>query len=291
MGLLKNVARPLKQGLDYFPHDTDALNDKKIQRLIGEYGLTGYGFYFALLEDIYSCLPTPYKWSENSEIFCRKCRISGAKSQRILNFCLETQLFYAQHFNIDSTLTSDGIITRGDEILRLRESKRKSYGRNNSRETTSKTTTETQEKLPDKPQTNSRETGESKVKDKLNSITNVIHTPLMLPSWINKEVWEAFLEMRKKKKKVPTEYAIQLIIKDLEAFKAAGDDPNKVLEKSIISGWPGVFSLKKENNLYPNKKDGGNHGINHGSNSRGLPVRYTTPEELEARENGGGQSA
>ena len=51
--------------------------------------------------------------------------------------------------------------------------------------------------------------------------------------------------MRKKKKKVPTEYAIQLIIKDLEAFKIAGDDPNEVLEKSVINGWPGVYPLKK----------------------------------------------
>jgi hypothetical protein len=49
--------------------------------------------------------------------------------------------------------------------------------------------------------------------------------------------------------------------------------------------------MKMNANLYSNKKDGGNYGTNHSSNSRGLPTKYTTPEELEARENGGGQSA
>lgn len=119
------MARPLKQGLDYFPHDTDAINDKKIQRLIAKLGLAGYGFYFALLADIYAELPEPYKWSENKEIFSRKCHQFLAKSERTLKVCVELKLFDGEKFAEDSTLISPGIVQRADAILKAREAKRK----------------------------------------------------------------------------------------------------------------------------------------------------------------------
>jgi hypothetical protein len=47
------MAMPLKAGIDYFPHDTDAINDEKIEAMRAEYGNDGYAFYFILLERIY----------------------------------------------------------------------------------------------------------------------------------------------------------------------------------------------------------------------------------------------
>lgn len=47
------MARPLKLGLDYFPHDTDSVNDEKIEALRMLFGNDGYAFYFILLERIY----------------------------------------------------------------------------------------------------------------------------------------------------------------------------------------------------------------------------------------------
>ena len=54
--------------------------------------------------------------------------------------------------------------------------------------------------------------------------------------------------MRKKIKKEPTEKAIDLIIKALEKIKDGGDDPNQVLEKSIINNWRDVFPLNRQPN-------------------------------------------
>lgn len=44
------MARPLKEGMDYFPHDTDASDDEKIEALRAIYGNDGYAFYFILLD-------------------------------------------------------------------------------------------------------------------------------------------------------------------------------------------------------------------------------------------------
>lgn len=67
--------------------------------------------------------------------------------------------------------------------------------------------------------------------------------PVVLPDWIPLETWEAYLAMRKKIKKSPTEYAIKLIIDKLARFKANGQDVKKVLEKSITAGWQDVFEI------------------------------------------------
>ena len=73
--------------------------------------------------------------------------------------------------------------------------------------------------------------------------------PFVLPDWIPKETWEAYLECRKKKRAAPTNYAFWLIINELEKIKSQyGHDPVKVLNKSITSGWTDVYPLKDEGN-------------------------------------------
>jgi hypothetical protein len=69
-------------------------------------------------------------------------------------------------------------------------------------------------------------------------------TLLLLPDWVDKATWNAFLEIRKKKHAPDTDHALALIVRDLEMYKNHGDDPNKVLEESIKRGWTGVFELK-----------------------------------------------
>lgn len=69
------------------------------------------------------------------------------------------------------------------------------------------------------------------------------HIEFSLPSDINLETWEAYIEMRKSIKHPMTEYAKQLIITKLSSI---GQDKNKVLNQSIENGWKGVFPLKNE---------------------------------------------
>jgi len=68
--------------------------------------------------------------------------------------------------------------------------------------------------------------------------------PFVLPEWVNKELWDGFLEMRKKAKASPTRHALDLLIRDLEKLKAEGNDPGDVLEQSIKNSWKGLFAIK-----------------------------------------------
>jgi phage replication O-like protein O len=72
-----------------------------------------------------------------------------------------------------------------------------------------------------------------------------IQKKYILPEWISRNTWDAFLEMRKKKKAPVTDYAAELIIKKLEAFKNQGADPNGILNQSIEHTWTGIFRDKR----------------------------------------------
>lgn len=77
---------------------------------------------------------------------------------------------------------------------------------------------------------------------------------LVLPDWMPLETWEAFLAMRKKMKRVPTDHAVDLLIKKLDRFRANGQNIQAVLEKSITSNWQDVFEIN-ERQPFANKYD------------------------------------
>jgi len=82
-----------------------------------------------------------------------------------------------------------------------------------------------------------------------------IQKKIYIPDFIDKELWHDFLEMRKKLRKPPTDRAKDLLLKDLEKLRAAGDDPNEVLKQSIKYSWQGVFPLKDKSRT-PKSKHG-----------------------------------
>lgn len=96
--------------------------------------------------------------------------------------------------------------------------------------------------------------GKEKEKEKKVAKATATDVAFVLPDWIPLETWEAFLAMRKKIKKPPTDYALKLLVDKLTAFKAKGQDIKAVLEKSITSGWQDVFEIH-EKQSFPNKFD------------------------------------
>ena len=69
---------------------------------------------------------------------------------------------------------------------------------------------------------------------------------IVFPEWLDQEMWKAFVEHRKGNRKKITPRAMELIFKSLGEAKAQGQDPNKILETSIINGWQGIFPDKSK---------------------------------------------
>lgn len=116
------MARPLKEGMDYFPHDTDAVNDEKIEALRSLYGNDGYAFYFILLERIYrTCTGEIDLRSDiRKATIISKLGISKELFERILKDAFEVELFDKEYFESTGKLTSPGIKRRIGEVEKLR---------------------------------------------------------------------------------------------------------------------------------------------------------------------------
>jgi DNA-binding MarR family transcriptional regulator len=65
------------------------------------------------------------------------------------------------------------------------------------------------------------------------------------PEWLPKKAWKDFQEMRDKNKKKMTNRAKELIIHKLERLRDKGEDPERVLEQSIVNAWQDVYEVTK----------------------------------------------
>ena len=66
------------------------------------------------------------------------------------------------------------------------------------------------------------------------------------PEWLDMEQWKSFLEMRKMMKKPMTDRGQELAIKKLSDMKASGQSVDRIIDRSIMHNWMGLFPLKDD---------------------------------------------
>jgi hypothetical protein len=270
------VARKQRDVVDYFPHDSNACSGDTLTVLQSKYGNDGYALWFKLLEMLsateghYLNLNKPMKW----QLFLAKMGITEITATEMLALLANMEA-------IDKKLWQSKVIWCQKLVNNFTEVYRK-----RGRETPQKPIPDAETSIPDAEKDTTTdipdaEMPQSKVKySKVNEIPPVVPqgtTNIELPEWINKETWDAFEEMRKQIKSPLTEKAKKMAITKLSELKKSGDDPNKVLEQTIIGNYKGLFPLK----------DGGSNGkgpkTNSGSVKQGynsIPDHYTHPDEI-----------
>lgn len=127
------MARPQKEGMDYFPHDTDASNDEKIEALRSLYGNDGYAFYFIMLERIYRTTSFELDVSdaetreETFQILSRKIAVTKDVFIQILNTAVRWGCFDREWYEEKGIISSEGIKKRASVVIERRESMRNNY--------------------------------------------------------------------------------------------------------------------------------------------------------------------
>lgn len=163
------MARPRKEGMDYFPHDTDASNDKKIKALKMLYGNDGYAFYFILLEMIYRepNFELDISDAETIQILAKEVGINEELFMQILTTSIKRECFDSQAFHERSVLTSNGIKKRASIVIEKREKMRQSYEKSKSDKPKEDSDAETPAETPQsKSKSKSNSNSESKEKEK-----------------------------------------------------------------------------------------------------------------------------
>lgn len=116
------MARPIKEGLTYFPLDTE--DSMKTELLVAEFGMKGYGIFINVLKLIYREKGYYSQWTEEVELlFGRKIGISPGDNSvsEVIKTCLRRNIFNQELYDKHSILTSEGIQERYLEAVKRRK--------------------------------------------------------------------------------------------------------------------------------------------------------------------------
>lgn len=128
------MGRPRKEGMDYFPHDVDAVADEKIEMMRSMYGNDGYAFYFILLERIYRSDRAEIDISSEVMVkaLAKKIMVTPNRLKKMMDTSVEVELFCKENFEKRKILTSDGIKKRFLQINSMRDKWRENKGNHDS---------------------------------------------------------------------------------------------------------------------------------------------------------------
>lgn len=105
------MARPCKQGLDYFPLDT--VFDTKMELIQAEFGLVGVMVVVMLWQKIYAEHGYYCEWTDEvALLFAKKNNISGNAVSEIIKACIRRGIFDKKMYEKHSILTSKGVQER-----------------------------------------------------------------------------------------------------------------------------------------------------------------------------------
>jgi uncharacterized protein DUF4373 len=113
------MARPIKDGLDYFP--LDVTNDDKLDLIEAEFGVVGWSIIIKLYRRIYK---NGYytRWTEDELLlFGKQINVDNNLINAVINKSIERNLFNEEMFNKYKILTSNGIQKRYLEATHRRK--------------------------------------------------------------------------------------------------------------------------------------------------------------------------
>lgn len=109
------MARPPKEGLNYFPLDVDFLSDKKVKLLKAEFGAAGVLVFLSILTEIYRNNGYFMRWDKDDSLLMAEevgCGLDSTVIEEIVQGCIRRSLFDSRVANVFGVLTSSGIQRR-----------------------------------------------------------------------------------------------------------------------------------------------------------------------------------
>jgi len=210
------MARPRKEGLDYFPHDVHMSTDKKVKALRIMYGNDGYTFFNIALEMIYQepNFELDISDAETIQILASNVEVTTQKLSEMIATAIKHGCFDKERYTNDGVLTSNGIIKRAEVVTKKRIAMRDKYDKKVSYAETS------QETMSEMPQSKVKES-KRKVKDK---VIKILHGSNILLSEIE---YQKLVEAQ-------GESVIKECIEFLESYKIEKDYKTKSDYQTIL---------------------------------------------------------
>ena len=258
------MARPRKEGNQYFSFDVDFFSDKKIKILKARYGSDGITLYIYLLCEIYK---NGYylKIDDDFEfIISDDLNMNCEKVKQVLNFLLERSLFSNILFQSDKVLTSAGIQRRFQLMVKSRASKNpiliEDFWLLSKEETEpfikvnsflNKSQNNNDKSGNNVLNSQNNDTKERKEKEKNLYIDPALPGQYFSDSSLD-EAFKLFLQVRKSHGDVLVSGQIELLKEELLSLSDKTEEQIAIVKKATMKGWKGFFPLNKPR---PQKQD------------------------------------
>jgi hypothetical protein len=218
----------------YFSHDYNSRNDEKIKFLIRKHGITGYGLFWAIIEDLYNnanALRTDY------EGIAYDYRLD---SEFVKSVIKDFDLFVFDGDTFGSLSVQKRLDERDSKSVKARESASKRWTNANAMQS----------------QCEGNAIKERKVKEikekKVNKGKEIVFP---FDSEVFKKYWSLWLEFKKEQFNFTykSNISIQSALNELVRLSNGQEQiAVKIIEQSMAKGWQGFFQLKNESNATTN---------------------------------------
>lgn len=253
------MARPLKQGLDYFPLDVGFLQDMKVRRIIKSCGASAISVLIWLLGSCYRDEGYYIWWTEDLPfIVADEIGVTEGCVQEVVKRALQVGFFDAGMKEKHGILTSAGIQKRFLEVTSRRKAAflRRDFALisinvdNNSINVCSNE----QSKVKKRKGKESKEKEEKK--NVLSSQDERIQSYLSSNPELEKSI-KRWMDMREEKKASVSPTALKKNLTQLKKLSNGNiEDAILIVEQSIENQWLGFWPLKRQKQ----KKAGGSYG-------------------------------
>ena len=257
------MARPKKQGLDYFPIDVDIFEDLEVE--YAKFGADGFTIYMYLLTRVYK---RGYYLEVDEDfllVMAARLRMSEQKVMQVLNYLLKRSLFDNTLFQSVKVLTSAGIQERFQLAVKSRALKNPVQVREDlwllKKE-------ETEPFIKVNPSlNNSVNNNDYSEKNELDSENNSIKE-----SKVNKSIcidtappdksfspelekaFQLFLVCRKQNGQDLNQEQIRLLREELCNLSDKDTERIAIVKKATVSNWKSFYPLKKQGRKAEPKK-------------------------------------
>lgn len=260
------MARPLKQGLDYFPLDVGFLQDMKVRRIIKSCGASAISVLIWLLGSCYRDEGYYIWWTEDLPfIVADEIGVTEGCVQEVVKRALQVGFFDAGMKEKHGILTSAGIQKRFLEVTSRRKAAflRRDFALisvnvdNNSINVCNNSINvygNEQSKVKKRKGKESKEKeGEKNV---LSSQDEIIQSYFSSNTELEKSI-KRWMDMRKKRKASVSPTALKKNLTQLKKLSNGNiEDAVLIVEQSIENQWLGFWPLKK----HKRKKSEGSYG-------------------------------
>lgn len=97
------MARPIKNYCDYFTHDRDMRNHRKVKALRNKFGITGYAIWVMILEYLTGVDGNEFENSDTElEIISGDFGVDADDIREVLNYCLKLEMLFEKNGFIHS---------------------------------------------------------------------------------------------------------------------------------------------------------------------------------------------